>query len=234
MARLKGLFFAEDETSTCIVVALTKLGVRERRESLATIRNAAVTAFGVQPEALSMAGSIVDGATIDAVSRSGVQRFLLPSGLLVVLLCVVFLRSWVLTGIIVGIGCFGQGVVLALVSAQGRSMNAILTVMPVLVFALTVSAGVHLANYFRDGITAGDADPSGSAVRRGWLPCALATLTTLVGLGSLSVSELTPIHDFSVLACLGIALTLVLLFLLLPAGMDLAPASPPSRPHRVK
>ena len=44
----------------------------------------------------------------------------------------------------------GEGMVLAVVYYTGTPMNAVLIVLPPLVFVLTVSAGIHLSNYYLD------------------------------------------------------------------------------------
>ena len=220
VARLRGSLISSDGKSTCAMVALTSEGYHRREDTLAIIRQTTSQTFDVPSEDLLIIGSIVDGSAIDQSSTESVLRYTVPSMLFVVFLCWLSLRSWILTALVVLTGGFGQGLVLALISAQGWSMNAILIVLPVLVYALTVSAGVHLSNYYRDAISQRSPTPSRAAIRNGFVPCLLATLTTLIGLASLSVSDLTPIQDFSLLSCIGLSVTIAVLFLVLPTGMD--------------
>jgi len=71
-------------------------------------------------------------------------------------------------------------------------------------------------------------------MRIGWLPCALATMTTGVGLGSLVVSDVEPIRRFGVFATIGVVTTLLLLFSLLPGVMERWPVKPKQRIVRGK
>ncbi len=61
-----------------------------------------------------------------------------------------------------------------------------------------------------------------------WLPCVLAAGTTSAGLFSLYTSELVPIQMFGIYSALGVLSTLVLLFVFLPAWMQLWPMQPHS------
>ncbi len=223
-ARLSGTFLGPDGKTTCVVVMMTEKGVYERRESLAIIRQTALDVFDIQPDELAIAGSLVDGATIDEVSITSINRYTAPSMLLASVLCLWCLRSFLFTGIIFLVALVGQGLVLALVTFTGEPLNAILIVMPGLVFVLTVSAGVHLSRYYKDvaGDPASDRNTiTQRAIQYGKAPCALAALTTVIGLLSLSVSQMIPIRNFSLLTSTVVSLTTVLLFVLLPFGMDL-------------
>ncbi len=56
-----------------------------------------------------------------------------------------------------------------------------------------------------------------------WIPCTLSAVTSAAGLASLYTSELIPIKMFGVYTALGVLTTLLLLFLFLPAWMQLWP-----------
>ena len=72
-ARLKGTFLGPDGKTTCVVVMITEQGVYARRDSLAMIRQTALEVFDIEPEELAVAGALVDGATIDAVSIKSIE-----------------------------------------------------------------------------------------------------------------------------------------------------------------
>src|SRR4029079_12849476 len=61
------------------------------------------------------------------------------------------------------------------------------------------------------------------AIRHAWVPCFLAAATTAAGMFSLYTSELVPIQMFGVYSALGVLGTLIILFILLPAWMELWP-----------
>jgi len=145
-------------------------------------------------------------------------------------LCWICIRSWMLTGTILLAGLFGQGLVLSMVYYSGTPLDAVLIITPSLVFVLTISAGVHLVNYYYDELFATKAQSKSeaeSAVRtgfaKGWQPCMLAAVTTAIGLGSLMVSQIIPIAMFGLLASVGLLMTLGVLLLILPGAMQLWP-----------
>ena len=55
------------------------------------------------------------------------------------------------------------------------------------------------------------------------LPCTLAVVTTLFGVGSLFVNRIPAIHEFALLACFGMVSLLLVLLVLLPAVLVLIP-----------
>ncbi len=220
-ARLQGSLVGPDGRSSCAVVALRKAGGRNRQMTIDIILAAAAQASGLPPEEIHLAGSVVDGAAIDAESVRSMSRYALPSALLSLLLCWWCLRSWLLTLPVLAVAAFGEGVVLALVYFSGVTMNAVLAVMAPLVFVLAISAGVHLSNYYYDQArNFGPVGAASRALRAGWLPCTVAAATTAIGMASLLVSRIIPVRQFGVFSALGVLITTGLLFLLAPGAMD--------------
>lgn len=235
LGRLRGVLVGDDGRTSCAVVSLTEHGVNHPAESVALITEVLRQRLGVAPEEAYLAGPPVDGMAIDRLSTRTMQFYLVPSGLLVLLLARLCLRRWRLTLVLIALAAFGEIFVLSLVGFTGATMNAVLIVMAPLVFVLTVSAGVHLVNYYRDQVRQrGVGGAVGRALRAGWVPCSLAAITTAIGLMSLVVSEMRPIRQFGALSAVGVLTTTVLLFLLLPEAMKRwgAGATGPDAPHR--
>ena len=220
LSRLRGSLVGPDGRTSCAVVVLTEHGVTQNKASIDAIIETMDAELGMKREFFCMAGAPVDGRAIDVESSRSIRYFMVPSTLMVLLLCGICLRSWPLTLAVLITAIFGQGLVLAFVQLSGVNMNAVLTVMAPLVFVLTVSAGVHLVNYYRDEVRL--RHPEGAtqrALTNGWLPCVLAAITTAIGLGSLMVSEIVPVRHFGIFAAIGILGTTAVLFLLLPGAM---------------
>lgn len=221
VSELHGSFVGQDGQTSAALVVLTPYGSHHRPQMREAMLETAAAVSGLPAEEIRLAGPAIDGEAIDRASLLSIDRFALPSMIIATLLCWWCLRSISFTAIIVAAAACGQGLVLSLVNFSGHEMNAILIVMPPLAFVLTVSAGVHLANYYRDGVKQhGPAAGASLAVRHGWLPCVLATATTVIGLGSLLVSDFVPVKVFGCIASVGVVCTLALLFLLLPGVMD--------------
>jgi len=221
--RLSGSIVGPDNQQTCLVISLTEIGLQKRRSVLATIRQALSQQLGISQSEIAIAGGPNDGTVIDDASIRSVQTFSPPSAILAALLCFLCLRSFVLTIAITIVAVIGEGLVLAAVYYSGSPMNAVLIVLPPLVFVLTISSGIHLSNYYLDALRefpeATRAQAAAIAMRAGTTPCLVAASTTIVGLGSLLLVRLEPIRIFGAVASLGLMVTLALLLLILPGAM---------------
>ncbi len=220
--RLRGVLVGKDDRSSCAVVVFSEMGGYQRSKALETLLTTACDVCGVEPAAIHVAGPPVDGSAID---KAGVNTLIWcapPSALLSLFLCWWCLGSWRYAVTNLAAAAAGEGLCLTLVYASGVPMNAILILMPPLVFVLTIAAGVHLVNYYLDEVNSGSiANAPQRAMRLGWSPCALATATTAIGLCSLIVSSVEPIRVFGGFAAIGVVVTLLLLFLLLPGVLEL-------------
>ncbi|MEM9826113.1 MAG: MMPL family transporter [Planctomycetota bacterium] len=224
--RLAGTLVGPDGSQTCLLVSLERSASDRRRELLPRMRQAIARLCDVDVQSVAMVGGPLDGATVDTESIRSIDTFSPPSSLIAAVLCLLCLRSIPLTAAIVSVAVIGQGMVLAMVYYTGRDMNAVLIVLPPLVFVLTVSAGIHMSNYFLDIVREfpGQAKSASAfaAMRAGVMPCCLATATTVVGLSSLLLVRLEPVRIFGAVASLGVAMTLSLLILILPGAMLLS------------
>jgi uncharacterized protein len=103
----------------------------------------------------------------------------------------------------------------------------VLAVMPTLLMVITLSGAIHVANYWKHAA----AEHPGTAIAVTWqtavAPCALASITTCIGLLSLCTSSLTPVRDFGLYAGIGTLISLAAILYGLPALLQLWPASPP-------
>ncbi len=166
---------------------------------------------------LILAGEAYQIHMIDRASRESMQYYVIPSSLLALASAWLCIRSIRLTLLVFAFAGYGQALGMALVSFFFGEMSAVMVVLPTLVFMLTLSAAVHLANYYRDVIqdseqAIGPMKAGERALQIGWRPCALATVTTVIGFGSLYISHLSPVWQFGSLAAVGLSLsTLVLL-----------------------
>ena len=221
--RLSGSIVGPDEKQTALVLSLSADGNKNRRYVMKQIRLAIAAQLDVLPDAIAFVGGPYDGTVIDEASIRSVELYSPPSAILAALLCYFCLRSFVLTAAVTLIAVVGEGLVLAAVYFTGSPMNAVLIVLPPLVFVLTVSSGIHLSNYYLDALhefpLATRAQAAAIAMRAGTLPCLLAASTTVIGLGSLVLVRLEPIRIFGMVAVMGLLITLALLLLILPGAM---------------
>lgn len=135
-------------------------------------------------------------------------------------------RSIRLTLMVFWLALLSAGVALAGVFFSGGTCDAVLLSMPALVLVLAMSGAIHIINYYHDAIRDHDGlyGAPERAVEHGWFPCAMASLTTALGLGSLCMSHVIPISKFGIYSAFGVLAALPLLFLYLPALLDYFPS----------
>jgi predicted RND superfamily exporter protein len=223
LERLQGVVVGEDGETSCVVIELTDYGAEHRSDTIDLIVDVVKQATGLQHEDLILAGPTVNAQAIDEESQRSIRAYSIPSVIISLALCWVCLRSLWLSILVLVVGIYGQGLMLSLVYWTGKDMNAILIVLPTLVFVLSVSAGVHLVHYFLEELREGDPGKAASrAVAKARGPCLLAAITTAIGLASLGVSTVYPVRDFGILGAVGIMVCVGLLFLIVPAFMVIA------------
>ncbi|WP_150076546.1 efflux RND transporter permease subunit [Roseiconus nitratireducens] len=226
IARLKGFLIGPNGEQTCVVVSLDDAAQSHRRDLFPLMRSLIADVAQVDQSQVAMVGGPRDGADVDAASIRSINVFAPPSAVLAAVICFICLRSIPLTLAITVIAVIGEGLVLALVYYTGTPMNAVLIVLPPLIFVLTISAGIHLSNYFIDASHEfPELSPSQAArraLRAGIVPCFLATGTTVVGLGSLMLVRIEPIRVFGFVSSIGVLSTLFLLLIVLPGAMILS------------
>ena len=91
----------------------------------------------------------------------------------------------------------------------GQPINMLTNVVPVLVLVIGFTDAVHLMLHVRRSLAAGSTrmEATQGAIRRLGLPCALTSLSTAVGFGSLTVASLEGIRLFGQCCALGTLLS---------------------------
>ncbi len=109
----------------------------------------------------------------------------------------------------------------SLIHWLGGEMSALLIVLPPLIQVVTASGGIHLINYYLVARQTYEAeDAAWGALRIGWVPCTLSATTNAIGLGSLIVSQLSPVRSFGLYGALGVALTLGIVLAFVPGTLS--------------
>ncbi|MEK6249012.1 MAG: MMPL family transporter, partial [Planctomycetales bacterium] len=222
-SRVTGLLLGEDG-QTCLLLMLTPAGRDHPRQVIETVRKIARTSSDLSDDDLRLAGSVYKVSMIDQASERSLRLLAVPSCLAALLVSWLLLRSIRLTLIVLVCAAYCGGLSVALVYTFHTGLNAVLVVVPTLVFVLTISGAVHLVNYYRDAV--GETGENGAAERAlqvGWLPCTMAAVTTAVGLGSLVVSDLAPVRDFGLYASVSVLLSLVVLLVFFYSALKLWP-----------
>jgi len=232
--RLQSILIGEDGKATAAVIELTEAGDDDRRNAIESLENILTKDVGIPSHEIHMAGDAVTNAAVDVESQRATDS-LVGYSMLIALACAVtsfffahgrrsdhwwrgLLYSFTLAMLVFFVAVYSALLAQSLVPLLGGRVNLVLVVMPVLIYVLSLSAGVHLINYYQDSVREmGTTRAPLEAIRLGWLPCTLAAGTTAVGLASLAVSKIIPVKDFGKYSAIGIVASLAVLFLLLPA-----------------
>ena len=230
--------FVTPGSLAAVSVSLSEAGVADKKAAVAAVRRA-VESIGVPAGTVRLGGQPVvnvalNTAVADAAWNRDQPAWNLPksspialSALVSILLSFVMLRSFRLATLVQLVSFLTVIIAVAVVPLTGTSMNMVLIVMPTLLIVLTTSAAIHLANYWKHS---GDSDPGQSvfhAAETAWLPCALASGTTAIGLASLLASNLVPVRDFGIYSAIGCVISFVIVLYVLPSLMLYWPKSPP-------
>jgi len=226
LVRLRGWLVGEDGESTCMVLLMSAEGWKHRQFFLEHVYKCAAEVADLDRPSVHVGGSTADAVAVDHASQEGLTwMMVLCYGVGFALMGVMF-RSLVMTGTVFITAWYCQQLSLAIVESSGGHMDSVMLMIPSLLYVLSISTGIHLANYYRDSVEEqGPADAPRQAVRQAWLPCGLAAATTALGLGSLGVSFLIPVQNFGIYAAVSVLLATAVAFLLIPALLEQFPVT---------
>ncbi len=222
-----------------LVIYLNEAGMADKGETIRNIR-AAADEVGIAAESFRLGGGPVAASALNqAVMRSAWDRdyplwmlhqrsVLVASGLIGLLLTFYLMRSLRLGLLVLAVSYFTPLVTVALVPVTGGSMNMVLVVMPSLLLMLTISGSIHVGNYWRHAAARDMKRAVIRAVEMAREPCLLASLTTAIGLLSLTTSHLTPVRDFGLYSALGMLISLVMVLYALPSLLQMFPPRQPA------
>jgi len=217
LRRLTGVLIGPDAESTVLIVQLSKEGRKNQRAAIDLIKQLARKHAGLDLDALRMGGTVFEATSMEIEIERTLHNYVLPIFLVTFVITWWFLRSIRQVVIVLSVAFYCRCLSLALVYYAGHKLSVVLSIMPVLVYVLAVSAGVHLVNYYRDALADGDVDQAPrKTLQAGWLPCTLATVTTMIGLLSLGLSSIVPVQRFGIYSALSMFLSLIVLLAVIP------------------
>ena len=165
-----------------------------------------------------VAGTSIDSVAITAISLES-QHTLIPLFLLFSLfLLFCCLRNYFAALLVFWVAVINEGLAGTLLYWSGAHIDSISMLNSSLVYVLTISGSVHLINYYRK--TLGEMQPGDDersvplqTFHKAIRPCSLAAFTTILGIGSLAVSQMVPIRTFGIFASLTLFLGTIWFFL---------------------
>jgi len=235
--RLTGSLVGPDGKHTCVIVTLSNEAVGNFRKAIGRPRTGPLGLrhfqgelfdiledCSIEPDSARLGGPPVDNVAIDEEGERTLIRLAGLAGLLGLGLAWFSLRSIKLTLIVFACGILSAAGGLAAIWLSGGQTDAVVLSMPALVYVLAISGAVHLINYYHEAVEEhGLVGAPERAIAHGWKPALLCSVTTALGLLSLYASDLVPIRKFGVYSATAMMLMLVVLFLYLPAALQIWP-----------
>ncbi len=222
--RLSGVLVGPDGQTTCAIVTLHRLDDNGRRAAVEWVEHEAAAAAGLPKEQVRLTGDAVIGVAIDTENERTAGMWSNLAIALALVIASISIGSIRVGSMVLLAGGFASIVTEAIIYASGAPMNMLLALVPVVTFVLGVSAAVHLAAYWRDAVGEhGPAAAPGIAVAVGLQPSFVAGFTTVLGVGSLCVSEVRPVWQFGLFSAIGTTIAFASVFLLLPAMLQVFP-----------
>jgi predicted RND superfamily exporter protein len=220
ISRLRGVVIGPDGQQTCAVIMLSDRAAHRLEPALELIRQAAESA-GIPSSDLRLGGIPVINAALNRESTNSLVRLAGLSGFLGLIVAWLCFRDLRLTTLVLLVGVFSAAASLAVVPLVGVPMNAVLITMVPLVYVTAVSGAIHLTNYYLGALEhSSPREAPDRAVAHASVPLLLAAATTILGLLSLSYSELNPIRLFGIFSAVGVAIGSTAQFWLLPAALQ--------------
>ncbi|WP_278468492.1 efflux RND transporter permease subunit [Gimesia maris] len=222
--RLNGLLMNSEKNVAGILVLLSDIGIRNRAGTVQGIREK-LEYNQLTGNEVQLAGAPVVIAELDRLgSQKSNKKFFIIT--LLISLCLLYysFREWKKTLATLGLTIWAINLTTALIYLGGGEMNFILGALSVMVMVFTLAISIHVHHYVASCID--EPDPLAVALKIAWKPCVLATLTTTIGLFSLTVSEIGPVIQFGYAASVGTFVSLITGLGLTPAVLTLWPIDP--------
>lgn len=222
--RMRGWILSQDNSQGSLIIFLSPKGYEAIHAAIDRIRSVTAAVTELSDGEYRIAGPSIDSVAIDdATNRS--QKKLLPLFLFVcVFMLFALLKSWLAVFVIFMAAIFNEEMSAALIYYTRTNLDSISLLCASLLFVLTISGGLHLLNYYRDNIQRnGKQGAVTSAMANAALPCGLACLTTVLGLFSLTVSQVIPIRNFGIFSTVALILGTCLFFVMIGSFIEQFP-----------
>ena len=183
-----------------------------------------------------VAGSPVVNNSLKAQMQADMQKFMRITFLIImVFLFVMFKRvTAVVYPLLVII--LSLLATVGMMAWTGTAFKLPTQIVPSLLLAVSVGATVHILSIFFDAFNS-TGDKKAAMVhtlRHSGLAIAMTSVTTAIGVGSFSGSEVAPISDLGIFASFGVMVSLFLTLILLPALLSITPLKQKSKQERGK
>ncbi len=202
----------------------------ENHELLEAVKKI-LTSYKADDFKVYIAGSPTVNNELKAQMKSDMQKFMRITFLIILLFLFVIFRRFsavfypllvIILSLVATIGAMAW---------SGVAFKLPTQIVPSLLLAVSVGATVHILSVFFDKFNSTGDKKEAIAYTLGHsgLAIAMTSVTTAIGVGSFSGSEVAPISDLGVFASLGVMISLVLTLTLLPALLSITKLKPKAK-----
>ena len=216
LERMKGFLISSDYSKTCLIALLSKEGALYRPEAINGLWTLAKS-IGLDLKTFHAAGPSLDSVAIDSICRTHLIEMNVASYIIGIFISFLCFHSWRAAFTVFLVSFMNQQMCLALIYWLNIPFDSILMLSVNLTFVLSMSAGIHLTNYYRDAITRLEPQEAMfSALKTALVPTFISVITTIAGLLSFLSSQLVPIRKFGVVSSTSLAISVIIILIVLP------------------
>lgn len=223
---------SKDEKTAAVIVTLEQSGAnleRSKNDIVAKFRSIRddVTKRFPGIKVMLTGSAVLDATFIDALQSD--LLWLVPAQVMLLIgLLLVTLRSVMATLALLVVLGLAVAATVGLTGWAGMTLNGVTSAVPVVLLGLAVATCVHIILAWQDGLrtSAGSEAALDYAINVNWKPVTLAIVTTIASFLCLNFSDAPPFRQFGNLVALGLVITYVLSFTMLPVLLLTIPESP--------
>lgn len=216
---VRGHFLSDDLKTALVIVQFASdvEGISRFQEVLSGLRGV----LDSRPDdgiRVRVTGAVALQAEIVQTLRRDIRTLSLAGALLVVVLAVLLFRSIGAALLVASGPAVGAIWTVGTLALMGEPINMLTNVVPLLVLVIGFTDSMHLVLHIRRKMDEGasNVEAAESAVRNLGLPCALTSLSTSVGFGSLIVASILVIQKFGWTAAMGSVLSFFAVITVVP------------------
>ncbi|MBR6435744.1 MAG: hypothetical protein IKS45_04495, partial [Thermoguttaceae bacterium] len=173
--------------------------------------------IGLDLKTFHAAGPSLDSVAIDSICRTHLVEMNVASYIIGIFISFLCFRSWRAAFTVFLVSFMNQQMCLSLIYWFNIQFDSILMLSVNLTFVLSMSAGIHLTNYYRDAITRLEPrEAMFSALKTALVPTFISVITTIAGLLSFLSSQLIPIRKFGIVSSSALAISVSAILIFLP------------------
>lgn len=218
--RMEGTFIGKSGVVP-IILSVSNRGVIQHKKTIDFVNELGDEVERLGRDKLRLVGAVHESYAIDQAAEQNLSQLVLPSSILALIVSWFCVGSFRAVCVVMLLAGYGQLVAVSVVFYGGYQFSAVLIVLPTLIFMLTLSGAIHLVNYYLESKRFEPRAGGLQALKKGWWPCALSSVTTMLGMASLITSDLAPVRQFGMLSALCLGIATVVLLLAFPATADL-------------